>query len=97
MKKNSNQVTLSDALKEWVNSLEKKSHLVETRIEILWPEVMGETIAKYTEKLKYKDNILYISVSSDALRNQLVYSRHQICKLLNDRIGKNEVKEVVLW
>ncbi len=95
--KHSKEVKLSDALKAWVNSLEKKSDLVETRIERLWPELMGETIAKYTSKMKLKEKILYISISSDALRNQLMYSRHQICGLINEKLGEQAVKEVVLW
>jgi predicted nucleic acid-binding Zn ribbon protein len=95
--KYSKETKLADALKAWVNSLERKSDLVETRIELLWPELMGETIAKYTTKMKLKEKILYISVSSDALRNQLMYSRHQICGMINEKLGENAVKEVVLW
>jgi predicted nucleic acid-binding Zn ribbon protein len=95
--KYSKETKLADALKAWVNSLERKSDLVETRIELLWPELMGETIAKYTTKMKLKEKILYVSVSSDALRNQLMYSRHQICGMINEKLGENAVKEVVLW
>ena len=53
-------------------------------------------IASHTIDLSIKNHVLFVRVDSDALRNELGYSKSLLIKNLNDIIGKEIVKEILL-
>jgi hypothetical protein len=57
---------------------------------------MGETISKYTDSIKLVNNTLYISTNTAPLKNELIFQRELIIKRVNEALGENLVKEVVI-
>ena len=57
---------------------------------------MGETISKRTEKIIFKDEVLSIYLNSAPLKEELTYGREKIIQLLNQELGGNYIKEVVI-
>ncbi len=83
---------MADFLRE--NNMEKP--LLEKRIVTVWPEVMGELIARYTRKVEFKNGVLYVHLSSAALRQELFLARFEIVKKMNEHINSDIVQDIRL-
>ena len=91
-----NEQTLADVLKQLVVVMKLKNNLTKVKIESLWAEKMGKTIASYTRELSVRDKILYVTIESASLRSELHYGREKIKDILNEAIGEKYLKEVVI-
>lgn len=69
----------------------------EARSKQLWYEMMGPAITKYTKNIYVKKNRLYISLSSASLRQEMTYSKDKIKTYINEAIGEEFIREVVIW
>ena len=87
---------LGDLIKEFYELHKGPDYLDETKAIGLWPKVVGPFIASHTIDLAIKNHILFVRVDSDALRNELNYSKSLLQKNLNALVGKEVVKEIVL-
>jgi predicted nucleic acid-binding Zn ribbon protein len=57
---------------------------------------MGRTIATYTRDIRMKDNVLYVTIESASLRAELQFGREKIKTIMNEEIGEEYIKEVVI-
>ena len=70
--------------------------VAEGRLPDFWREIVGEYVAGYTRELRLENHVLYITVSSSVVRNELFYRRDELRKLLNDRAGINLINALVI-
>lgn len=68
----------------------------EMKIINSWPKVVGPFIAAHTIDLSIRNKVFFVRVDSDALRNELSYSKSLLLKNLNGITGKETVTEIVL-
>ena len=68
--------------------------LLQKRLLEAWPEVMGETIARYTLNTYIQNQTLVVSLSSPALRADLSMQRRQIVERLNSKVGSQVIADV---
>ena len=94
--KRSNDQSLGDAIKEFLQAYRLEDKLNETRIMQAWPDVMGRLISNHTTDLYIKNKILFVKLDSSALRNELSYAREKIVKALNKAVNVNVIEDVVL-
>ena len=87
---------LSELIKEFYELHKGLGYLDEQKAIQYWPQVVGQFIASHTIDLSIKNGVLYVRVDSDALRNELSYSKSLLMKNLNERVGKEVVAEIVL-
>ena len=92
----SNSSTLKEAIDDLLNAYRLSDKLDEHRLLSSWEKVMGKMIAKHTKEIYMKDKVLTIKLDSAVLREELSYAKTKMIKLLNDSIGKEVVKDVVL-
>lgn len=76
------------------NGLEKP--LLEKRVVEQWPVLMGETVARLTRSVEIKDGVLFVRLSSAALRAHLFEIRFDLVKKLNDAVGNDVIRDVRL-
>lgn len=95
-KRYKNQRSLSEAMNEFIrkNHLQKGMNKVDARHA--WKEVMGPGVNNYTTRVELKDDILYVNLSSSVLREELSLGKTKIITLLNEGLGKELVKKLVL-
>lgn len=72
--------------------LEEK--ITELQITDAWEKIMGPGIARYTQRISYKNKTLSVQLSSPALRQELSYGKSKIIKLINEALDKEEVKDI---
>ncbi len=91
----SNTQKLSDVLKDYIreNKLDKK--LNELDVVASWEELLGQTVARYTESLRIQNGTLFVKTSSPALRNELIMMKEEIRRRLNEKAGQELVRQIV--
>lgn len=95
-KRNAENTSLGDVLKDFIQSGRLEKGLDKVNAKEAWDKVMGNAISKYTTDIKLDRETLYVQLSSSVLREELSYGKEKILKLLNEEIGKELIKKLVL-
>lgn len=95
-KRHGENISLGEVLKEFIGNSKLKRGLEKVSAKDAWHQVMGDTISKYTTQVVLEQDILYVQLSSSVLREELSYGREKILQLLNEEIGSDMIKKLVL-
>jgi hypothetical protein len=90
------EYSLGDALKYFLNHSRMKGSIQALQIEDVWEQIMGKTIAKYTDKIQIQGKTLYITTSMAPLKQELLFQKENIVKRVNEILGDFVVKDVVI-
>ncbi len=90
------EYSLGDAMKFFLNKSRLKGSIQALQIEDVWEQLMGKTIAKYTDKIQIYGKTLYITTTMAPLKQELMYQKEKILQRVNEALGENVVKEVVI-
>ncbi|RIV32539.1 DUF721 domain-containing protein [Flagellimonas lutimaris] len=95
-KRHSSHIPLSEALNEFIqeNKLQKGMDRVDAREA--WVKLMGNGVNNYTTAVELRNETLFISLSSSVLREELSLGKTKIIKMINEELGKELVKKLVL-
>ena len=88
--------SIGKVLDQIVNSEALKTGITNTRIKDLWFELMGSNMINYTDKVLLKGNTIIISLNNAALREELTYGKEKIRKMMNEELGSEVLKKIVL-
>lgn len=91
MKSNSSDIT--DALVSFLRESGLERSVLEVQVEEAWPRVMGTMIAQMTRSVEVKEGMLYVRVSSAALKAQLFENRFELVRKLNEAVGAKVIKD----
>lgn len=72
-----------------------ESPLNEQRLINAWPEVLGQGIASYTSSLYIRNQVLYVHLTSAALRQELMMGREMLVRNLNHYVGAQVISDIV--
>ena len=88
---------ISDVLKTFLKHNVKLSKgLNRNTIKDTWAKVMGPGVNSYTSNITLKGNTVYVSLTSSIIRSELSYGKHKIVQMLNEEMGENLIKDIVL-
>jgi hypothetical protein len=87
---------LCDALKQFVQGSKLKNGIQSAQIEAVWLEIMGITIAKYTDKIYIFNQKLFIETNIGPLKNELGFQKLQIIERVNEKMGAQTISEVII-
>lgn len=90
------EISLQDAIKKLLENSPMKSKLEAVHIKDIWEELMGKTIAKYTEKIELINDTLIITTQVAPLKQELNYQKETIIKKVNEKLGAQKIKKVVI-
>ncbi|MEM1256990.1 MAG: DUF721 domain-containing protein [Bacteroidota bacterium] len=95
-KRQNEHMNLGDALREFIkeNQLQKGMDKVDAREA--WTRLMGNGVNNYTQNVELKGETLFVSLTSSILREELSYGKSKIIKMLNEELGKELIKKLVL-
>lgn len=94
-RKNAN-VNLNDALREFLQENRLEKGIDKVHAQEAWKKVMGNGVNKYTTAVELQDDVLYVALSSSVLREELGHGRSKIIAMLNEELGKDLIKKLVL-
>ncbi len=90
------EYSLGDALKQFLKQSRLNGSVQALQITDVWEKIMGKTIARYTDKISIHGRTLYITTTVAPLKQELLYQKSKIIKLVNEALGENSIGEVVI-
>lgn len=95
-KRKNENLNMGEALQEFIreSGLQKGMDKVDARDA--WKNLMGNGVNNYTTSIELRGDVLYVSLSSSVLREELGLGKSKIITMLNEELGKDLVKKLVL-
>ena len=88
--------SIKDVLGAFVEKNKLQKGIDKVDVAEAWKAVMGPAIAKYTSLIKLDRDRLLVQLSSSVLREELGYGREKIIKNLNEELGRDVIKSLIL-
>ncbi len=88
--------SIKDLINMMVDQNKLKPKLMEAKLIEEWPRIVGEPIAKYTEKIQVHKGQLILHISSPALRNELSFQRKVLADLINKELNCDFIEDVIV-
>ncbi len=83
---------------EVINELLRHEHLdtefAEHRAAMLWSQVVGPGINRYTISRDVRGGVMTVRISSASLRHELMMNRETLITRLNETVGSEVIKEI---
>jgi predicted nucleic acid-binding Zn ribbon protein len=92
----SKTISLAEAIKDYIRELNLEGKLTEVNLINSWDEIVGKAISTRTSKVYIRDHILYVQLNSSVARNELMMLKEALREKLNERAGKEVIKDIVL-
>jgi hypothetical protein len=90
------QYSMGEAIKAFLKQSKLKTGIQALQIEQVWETLMGKTIAKYTDKIQIVNHTLFIKTNVGPLKQELMFQKEKIIERVNEALGENVVKEVII-
>jgi predicted nucleic acid-binding Zn ribbon protein len=94
--KKMNDRPIGEVLKMMVKQNHWKEKLNRVKVSEVWAKVMGETVVRYTRHVTLRKDTLVLLIDSSPLKQELAYAKTKIIKLMNEEIGENVIKNVMI-
>lgn len=94
MKRN-NAEQIGKLIQQFLRQESLESPLNEQRLLDSWEPVVGATINSYTRDLYIRNQVLYVHVTSAALRQELMMGRDLLVRNLNKRVGATVITNII--
>ena len=95
-KRHNEHLKIGDVIKEFVETNKLQSGLDKVNVREAWEKVMGNGVNHYTTAVKLERDTLYVQLSSSVLREELSYGKEKIISMLNEALGKEVIKKLIL-
>lgn len=87
--------TVKDSIQALLRAYRIQGKVNQAQVVASWEKIMGKAIALKTKELYFKDNKLFVLLTSAPLKHQLVMSKTRVMELINLEVGAGVVEEVV--
>jgi predicted nucleic acid-binding Zn ribbon protein len=91
-----NNQTIGNFIQHFFARNGKISLFLEQQAVDLWEEVVGEFVAKHTKKVVAKQSVLFVTIPNASLRFEIMNSRNQIISKINEYLGCEVIKEIII-
>ncbi|WP_299555582.1 DUF721 domain-containing protein [Seonamhaeicola sp.] len=95
-KRHNEHISIKEALKEFVEANNLEKGLDKVNVAEAWAKLMGNGVNNYTTSINLQRDTLYVQLSSSVLREELGYGKQKIIDMLNEELGKNIIKKLIL-
>jgi hypothetical protein len=90
------EFSLGDAINEFLKGSRIKGDIQAMQIEDVWEQIMGKTIARYTDKLQIIGDKLIITTHVAPLKHELLYQKEKIKQRVNEALKQRVINEVII-
>ncbi len=91
-----NDGTLKNALNNFLAANKLEGGIRKVRVKELWHQLLGPAVSNYTTGVDLRDDTLIVSLSSSVLRQELAMGKSKILAMINEELGSDPVKKLVL-
>ena len=90
------EFSIAEAMQQFLDQSRIKGGIQALQIEDAWEQIMGKTIAKYTDKLQIFGDKLIITTHVAPLKQELIFQKEKIMQRVNEALGKKIIREVIV-
>ena len=90
------EYSIGDALDKFLEQSRLRGSIQALQIGDVWEDIMGKTIARYTEEIRIINDTLFITTHVAPLRQELIFQKEKIKLRVNEALGKKIIKEIVV-
>ncbi len=90
------EYSMSDAIKKFLEKSRIKTGIQALQIEEVWEQIMGKTIARYTDKLQIINDTLFITTQIAPLRQELIFQKEKIVQRVNEALGQKVIRKIIV-
>lgn len=90
------EFSIGDAINEFLKGSRIKGDIQAMQIEDVWEQIMGKTIARYTDKLQIIGDKLIITTNVAPLKQELMYQKEKIKQRVNEALKQRVINEVII-
>ncbi|NDF61152.1 MAG: DUF721 domain-containing protein [Crocinitomicaceae bacterium] len=95
-KRNKNQSSIGEVIDKLMKAYQLDGKLKEVEVISKWEEMMGRAVFLRTKNIYIKNRILYLSIDSSVMREELVYGKSVIIQRVNEAAGFEMIHDVWL-
>ena len=94
--KRQNTETVATVIRRFLQEQGLEKPFLEHRLVKAWPELMGPLVQKYTGRIEVRNGIMYVQITSAALRQELFIARKELVQKLNEEAGAEIISDIRL-
>jgi len=91
-----NEQKINQTIDAFINQQKIRKNYYEISVRNAWKDLMGEMVNDYTTSIKISKEKLILEFSSAPLKHEISFQKEQLIRLLNEKLGKELIKEVVI-
>ncbi|GGW31128.1 DUF721 domain-containing protein [Arenibacter certesii] len=95
-KRRNNNLSMGEALQEFISENKLQKGMDRVNVRDAWKQMMGNGVNNYTTAIELRNDTLFVSLSSSVLREELSHGRSKIINMINEEMGRELVKKIVL-
>ena len=95
-KRQKESLGIKDLMGSFINENNLSKGMKKISVKESWGELMGNGVVSYTEKVELRGTTLYVKLSSSVLREELSYGKEKIIKMMNEALGSEDIKKLML-
>lgn len=96
MNKKDSPQKLNKALEGFISAHKLEQGLNKVNAQKAWEELMGNGVNSYTSGVRLEGTTLYVFLTSAVLREELSHGKSKIKDMLNEALGKDMIKKIIL-
>ena len=90
------EYSIGDAIDKFLEQSRIRGSIQALQIGDVWEDIMGKTIARYTEEIRIINDTLFITTHVAPLKQELIFQKEKIKLRVNEALGKKVIKEIVV-
>ena len=90
------EYSIGDAIDKFLEQSRLRGSIQALQIGDVWEDIMGKTIARYTEEIRIINDTLFITTHVAPLKQELIFQKEKIKLRVNEALGKKIIKEIVV-
>lgn len=95
-KRENDNLNMKEALSAFIQKNKLQTGIDKVDARAAWALLMGNGVNNYTTDIELKNDVLYVALSSSVLREELSLGKSKIIQMLNEELGKDLVRKLVL-
>lgn len=90
------EYSMGEAIKRMLEESNWKERYQVTKLKQDWEQLMGRTVARYTDEMYVQDKKLFIRTNVAALKKELSFNKHLLIAKINQYFEEEVIREVII-
>lgn len=95
-RRDNDHLNMQEALSAFIKKNNLQEGMDKVDVRTAWKNLMGNGVQNYTSDVELKRDTLFVSLTSSVLREELCHGKSKIINMLNEELGKELIKKLVL-